>query len=108
MSNAEQTISGVAQSGNDEAPLIELLIDSSCENRQGGVVRSDATNSFGSRHQVHELHPLCTQLGQQIHCRNSAAASAQHGVDEDDLEPTKIRRKALVIEHRSQRGLLAP
>ena len=60
-------------------------------------MRAHVANAFRRGDQVHHPHMFDSQLRQQIHSGDRAAAGGQHRVNQDDLEPAQVRRQTLVV-----------
>src|ERR1041385_7263481 len=96
--NPEQPIAGVAESGHDEAPLVERAVDGRGEDGQAGVMRVHVADSFGCGHQVDQSNPLGAAFAQEVERRHRAAPGGEHRVDEQDFKRAEIFGQAFVID----------
>ena len=106
-SNTKKPVACVAESGNDEAALVELSTHSRRENGQTWKRFAHLADSLRSSDKVYEPHPLSAEFGEQSHGGDRAPAGGEHRVNQDDLVAPQILRQTLMIELCPQSFLLA-
>src|ERR1035438_874251 len=81
ISDSEQPVPRVAQARQDEALLIQLLVNGGSENGQVRIMRMHVPNALGRRHEVDQPHAPGTELSQQVHSSDSAPTGGQHWIN---------------------------
>ena len=105
--NPEQPVAGIAQTRNDVALRIQLLVDRGREDWQLRRMLVDTGDAFRRRHQADQTDALPATFLQQLQRGHSAAPGGQHGIDEDDFKRAEIRWQAFMKHARLQRFLAA-
>ena len=99
----EQPVAEVAQTRQDELPLVEAAVDGRGVDRHVGRRRLEAGDPLGSGHDRQEAHATRAQLGQPLDGEGGRAAGGQHGVEEEDDGVPEALRHPLVVSARHRR-----
>ena len=81
----EDTVAGIAQTGDNVSMLIQLLVDGSDVQIHIGMCLGNSLNAFGTADDVHHDDALAAVLFQEIDSSDCRAAGSQHGVNHINL-----------------------
>ena len=87
---AEDSVTGVTETGDDIAMVVELFIKSGNENVYVRVILLHFCNTLGSTNYAHELNVLNTVVLKELDCRGSRAAGGKHRVNNDNIALSDI------------------
>src|SRR5215470_16990925 len=102
-----EPVAGVAQAGDDEAALVEAVVDRGHRDRDLRMGGSDPLDALGRRDQAHEPKLARARRRQDIQRRDGRAASRDHHLEHDDVVLGQVRRKPLRVGRGLQGRLVA-
>lgn len=106
-SDAEQSIARIAQSGKDVSFGIQAIIDRCRVDGERRIMTSDGSDPFWCGQEVDETHALRASRVDLIERGDGAAASGQHGIDQQRFEVLQPGGNADVVVFRLQRLFIA-
>ena len=104
---AEQSIAGVAESGEDVAVLVELAVECGSKDRHVGVSFAKARDAFRRGDKTEELDPLCTGALERRDRARGASAGREHWIEQEEIALRRVARHLEVVVHRLERVVVA-
>lgn len=99
---AEDSVAGVAETGNDIAVIVELLVLCSGEDINIGMSLAESFKSLGSCNDAHKLYRLGISLLDLGYSIDSRAAGGKHGIENNNIALADIAGQLAIIFNRLQ------
>ena len=93
----ENSVAGVAEAGDDVAVFVKVRVFAADEDVYVGMFCVDLFNSFGRADDAHKLNVLAAFRLNEVDCRDCAAASCEHRIENDDFAVCDIVGKFAVV-----------